>query len=74
MAVFYPFGHPMPYAYESPSQRDPEDPSAAALKEPWEEKIRRIRTSSPYGHLSNWRLASGEFHDQADAKWIVRGH
>lgn len=37
-------------------QRDPEDPSAAALKEPWEEKIRRIRESSPYGHLSNWRL------------------
>lgn len=39
-------------------KRDPEDPSAAALKEPWEEKVRRIRTSSPYGHLANWRLAS----------------
>lgn len=37
---------------------DPEDPSAAALKEPWEEKERRVRESSPYGHLSNWRLLS----------------
>lgn len=40
------------------SQRDPEDPSAAAMKEPWEEKVRRIRESSPYGHLPNWRLMS----------------
>ncbi|XP_060551414.1 phosphatidylinositol 4-kinase beta-like [Ruditapes philippinarum] len=39
-------------------QRDPEDPSAAALKEPWEEKMMRIRESSPYGHLHNWRLMS----------------
>ncbi|KAL0275299.1 UNVERIFIED_CONTAM: hypothetical protein PYX00_003194 [Menopon gallinae] len=38
--------------------RDPEDPSAAALKEPWEEKERRVRESSPYGHLSNWKLLS----------------
>ncbi|CAH1773493.1 unnamed protein product [Owenia fusiformis] len=37
-------------------ERDPEDPSAAALKEPWEEKIQRIRESSPYGHHSNWKL------------------
>ncbi|XP_031617760.1 uncharacterized protein LOC116337386 [Contarinia nasturtii] len=37
---------------------DPEDPSAAALKEPWHEKERQIRESSPYGHLSNWRLLS----------------
>lgn len=42
----------------SPFQRDPEDPSAAALKEPWEEKVRRIRESSPYGHLPNWALLS----------------
>ncbi|KAL6448919.1 hypothetical protein ACFW04_000577 [Cataglyphis niger] len=35
---------------------DPEDPSAAVLKEPWEQKQRRIRTSSPYGHLASWRL------------------
>lgn len=39
-------------------ERDPEDPSAAALKEPWEEKVRRIQESSPYGHLPNWRLMS----------------
>ena len=39
-------------------QRDPEDPSAAALKEPWEDKVRRIRESSPYGHLPNWCLLS----------------
>jgi phosphatidylinositol kinase/protein kinase (PI-3 family) len=39
-------------------QRDPEDPSAAAFKEPWEEKVRRIRESSPYGALPSWRLLS----------------
>ncbi|XP_066993057.1 phosphatidylinositol 4-kinase beta isoform X2 [Anabrus simplex] len=37
---------------------DPEDPSAAALKEPWEEKERRVRETSPYGHLASWRLLS----------------
>jgi len=37
-------------------QRTEEDPSAAALKEPWEEKVRRIKESSPYGHLPSWRL------------------
>uniref|UniRef100_A0A3P9ID21 Phosphatidylinositol 4-kinase beta n=1 Tax=Oryzias latipes TaxID=8090 RepID=A0A3P9ID21_ORYLA len=37
---------------------DPEDPSAVALKEPWEEKVRRIREASPYGHLTNWKLLS----------------
>ena len=36
--------------------RDPEDPSAASLKEPWEQKVSRIRESSPYGHLPGWRL------------------
>ncbi|KAL2733850.1 phosphatidylinositol 4-kinase beta [Vespula squamosa] len=35
---------------------DPEDPSAAVLKEPWELKQKRIRASSPYGHLASWRL------------------
>ncbi|UXI21511.1 hypothetical protein NH340_JMT07454 [Sarcoptes scabiei] len=34
----------------------PEDPSAAALKEPWDVKVSRIRDSSPYGHLESWRL------------------
>ncbi|VDP17705.1 unnamed protein product [Soboliphyme baturini] len=33
-----------------------EDPSASVLSEPWEEKLRRIREASPYGHLSNWKL------------------
>jgi phosphatidylinositol 4-kinase B len=28
------------------------------MKEPWEEKVLRIRDSSPYGHLPNWRLVS----------------
>ena len=37
---------------------DPEDPSAAVLKEPWEEKVQRIRESSPYGHLQGWRLVA----------------
>uniref|UniRef100_UPI003AAE6B86 phosphatidylinositol 4-kinase beta-like n=1 Tax=Centroberyx gerrardi TaxID=166262 RepID=UPI003AAE6B86 len=39
-------------------RRDPEDPSAVALKEPWEEKVRRIREASPYGHLPSWKLLS----------------
>ncbi|XP_035291326.1 phosphatidylinositol 4-kinase beta isoform X1 [Anguilla anguilla] len=39
-------------------KRDPEDPSAVALKEPWQEKVGRIREGSPYGHLPNWRLLS----------------
>ncbi|XP_044262137.1 phosphatidylinositol 4-kinase beta [Tribolium madens] len=37
---------------------DPQDPSAAVLKEPWHDKERRIRESSPYGHLSSWTLLS----------------
>ncbi|XP_022254569.1 phosphatidylinositol 4-kinase beta-like [Limulus polyphemus] len=37
-------------------KRDPEDPSAAALKEPWEDKIKRVRESSPYTHLPGWQL------------------
>lgn len=28
------------------------------LQEPWHEKVRQIRESSPYGHLANWRLLS----------------
>lgn len=35
---------------------DPEDPSAAALKELWSEKEKRVREKSPYGGLSNWKL------------------
>ncbi|KAJ7323428.1 Phosphatidylinositol 4-kinase beta [Desmophyllum pertusum] len=37
-------------------KRDPEDPSAAVLKEPWEEKEARIREASPYGHVPNWNI------------------
>jgi len=36
--------------------RDPEDPSAAALKEPWDTKVARIGESSPFGHLPGWCL------------------
>ena len=28
------------------------------MKEPWQQKVRRIRESSPYGHLANWKLLS----------------
>ena len=38
--------------------RCPEDPSAAALKEPWDQKVNRIRDSSPFGHLPNWKLVA----------------
>ncbi|XP_052862522.1 phosphatidylinositol 4-kinase beta [Anopheles cruzii] len=41
-----------------PFSNDPSDPSAAALKEPWHEKEKQIRDSSPYGHLQNWKLLS----------------
>lgn len=27
-------------------------------QEPWEEKVKRVRETSPYGHLSSWRLLS----------------
>ncbi|XP_068630993.1 phosphatidylinositol 4-kinase beta isoform X2 [Battus philenor] len=37
-------------------RHDPADPSALALKESWESKLSRIRSSSPYGSLSGWRL------------------
>lgn len=29
-----------------------------SVQEPWDEKEKLIRESSPYGHLSNWRLLS----------------
>uniref|UniRef100_A0A1I7SLJ6 Phosphatidylinositol 4-kinase beta n=1 Tax=Bursaphelenchus xylophilus TaxID=6326 RepID=A0A1I7SLJ6_BURXY len=34
----------------------PDDPSASAMSEPWEEKQARIRQSSPYGDLEGWKL------------------
>ncbi|CAI6367938.1 unnamed protein product [Macrosiphum euphorbiae] len=41
---------------KSSSPTDPEDPSAAALKELWSEKEKRVREKSPYGGLANWKL------------------
>ncbi|CAB3982755.1 Phosphatidylinositol 4-kinase beta [Paramuricea clavata] len=38
--------------------KDPDDPSASVLKEPFAEKEARIKANSPYGHLPNWRLLS----------------
>ncbi|KAI8093652.1 kinase-like domain-containing protein [Halteromyces radiatus] len=35
-----------------------DDPSAAVFSEAWHDKKERIRNSSPYGHLPNWRLLS----------------
>ncbi|THD22481.1 Phosphatidylinositol 4-kinase [Fasciola hepatica] len=37
---------------------DPEDPSAAVLKEPWAVKCQRIREHSPWGNLPGWRLTA----------------
>ncbi|KAL4706894.1 hypothetical protein ACJJTC_012353 [Scirpophaga incertulas] len=37
-------------------RHDPADPSATALKESWESKLARMRSSSPYGALAGWRL------------------
>lgn len=34
----------------------PDDPSASAMSEPWEEKQSRIRQASPYGELPGWKL------------------
>lgn len=43
-------------AVRGPSYDDAKDPSALAFKEPWLDKLERIRRSSPYGHLPNWHL------------------
>ena len=43
---------------KTPLQRDPDDPSAAALKELWEDRVKRLRESSPYGHLAGWSLTA----------------
>ncbi|CAG9534352.1 unnamed protein product [Cercopithifilaria johnstoni] len=34
----------------------PDDPSASAMSEPWEDKVARIKHSSPYGRHPLWRL------------------
>lgn len=43
---------PPPNAFK----HDPADPSATALKESWESKLARMRSTSPYGSNSGWRL------------------
>eukprot|EP00041_Stephanoeca_diplocostata_P016583 m.327453 g.327453 ORF g.327453 m.327453 type:complete len:947 (+) comp20413_c0_seq1:480-3320(+) len=43
-------------AVRAPKFADRSDPSARAFKEPWCDKLERIRRSSPYGHLPNWHL------------------
>ncbi|KAL9987779.1 hypothetical protein ACROYT_G002140 [Oculina patagonica] len=50
-------------------KRDPEDPSAAVLKEPWEEKEARIREASPYGHVPNWNIL---FYDVKTLLYKIR--
>lgn len=45
-----------------------EDPSAAVFSEDWETKKERIRASSPYGHLPNWRLISVIVKNGADLR------
>ncbi|KAA3678890.1 phosphatidylinositol 4-kinase B [Paragonimus westermani] len=41
-----------------PFKSDPEDPSAAVLKEPWHMKCQRIRELSPWGGLPGWRFTA----------------
>ncbi|KAF7255218.1 hypothetical protein EG68_07287 [Paragonimus skrjabini miyazakii] len=42
----------------SSHESDPEDPSAAVLKEPWHMKCQRIRELSPWGGLPGWRFTA----------------
>ena len=30
--------------------------AASSMKEPWEEKLKRVRENSPYSHLPNWSI------------------
>ena len=39
-------------------EKDRKDPSYTALKEPWNDKVQRIKNTSPYGHLPGWNLMS----------------
>ncbi|ORX62293.1 kinase-like protein [Hesseltinella vesiculosa] len=45
-----------------------EDPSAAVFSEDWDVKKNRIRASSPFGHLPNWRLLSVIVKQGADLR------
>jgi phosphatidylinositol 4-kinase len=48
--------------------RDDEDPSASVFREPWEQKMKRIRDSSPYGTHPNWQLYSVIVKSGADLR------
>lgn len=30
--------------------------TASVMKEPWEDKVKRIQATSPYGHVPNWSI------------------
>ncbi|KAG0085320.1 Phosphatidylinositol 4-kinase pik1alpha (PI4-kinase)(PtdIns-4-kinase) [Podila epicladia] len=45
-----------------------DDPSAAVFAEGWEEKMNRIRATSPYGHLPSWQLLSVIVKQGADLR------
>ncbi|KAF9195327.1 Phosphatidylinositol 4-kinase pik1alpha (PI4-kinase)(PtdIns-4-kinase) [Haplosporangium sp. Z 767] len=45
-----------------------DDPSAAVFAEGWEEKMNRIRETSPYGHLPSWQLLSVIVKQGADLR------
>ncbi|TPX61590.1 1-phosphatidylinositol 4-kinase [Spizellomyces sp. 'palustris'] len=49
-------------------ERDKDDPSAAVFRETWDEKVERIRASSPYGKDPNWRLLSVIVKSGADLR------
>ncbi|KAF9974691.1 Phosphatidylinositol 4-kinase pik1alpha (PI4-kinase)(PtdIns-4-kinase) [Actinomortierella ambigua] len=45
-----------------------DDPSAAVFAEEWEDKMERIRRTSPYGHLPSWQLLSVIVKQGADLR------
>ncbi|KAG0242546.1 Phosphatidylinositol 4-kinase pik1alpha (PI4-kinase)(PtdIns-4-kinase) [Actinomortierella wolfii] len=45
-----------------------DDPSAAVFAEEWEDKMNRIRRTSPYGHLPSWQLLSVIVKQGADLR------
>jgi hypothetical protein len=47
---------------------DQEDPSAVVFQEAWDEKVQRIQSSSPFGHIDGWRLLSVIVKSGADMR------
>ncbi|KAF9580450.1 Phosphatidylinositol 4-kinase pik1alpha (PI4-kinase)(PtdIns-4-kinase) [Lunasporangiospora selenospora] len=45
-----------------------DDPSAAVFSEDWDAKMKRIRSTSPYGHLPSWQLLSVIVKQGADLR------